>query len=258
MTVTSTPSRTGSRVRTSRPTTRPSSGRPRSSCPPGTSTVCSWRRGGRAIPGGRDCRASGTVIVASRSTASSHGTWAASPVSSRSASATRPRSRADGPSLHVQEPHLHGELAGAALHHDAGAEGARSEGSRGDHVGGHQHAPLEAHLVLRRGGAVGVEHVALVEHRVGEPRAPRRSGQVAGSVMAGSSRSRRSRPPSRRARARCGRRPAGRRCSGRGAARPGRGSGRPSPPRQAVTGSPAPGLGVPRHRRHLERSRRPR
>jgi hypothetical protein len=73
-----------------------------------------------------------------------------------------------GTSLQVQEAHLHGELAGAALHHDPGAEGVALRGVAGDHVGRHQHAPLEADLVLGRGGAVGIEHVALVEHGVGE------------------------------------------------------------------------------------------
>ena len=72
---------------------------------------------------------------------------------------------------------MHPQLGAAPVHDDVGAVGRRARrGRRATTSGGHQHAPLPAHLVLRRRGAVGVEHVALVEHRVGDRRARTRVG----------------------------------------------------------------------------------
>ena len=60
----------------------------------------------------------------------------------------------------------------------------RSLGSSAHDVLGHQHAPLPAHLVLRRAGAVGVEHVALVEHGVRDARALASDGRSPSSSRA--------------------------------------------------------------------------
>ena len=72
----------------------------------------------------------------------------------------------DRPVLHVQEPDGGPQRGGVAVDDD-GRPAPRPLGLVESHgVGRHQHAPLPAHLVLRRARAVRVEHVPLVEHGV--------------------------------------------------------------------------------------------
>ncbi len=73
----------------------------------------------------------------------------------------------DGAVLELEEAHGDGEPAASVDEH-LGAVGGGLGPVLGHDVGRHQHAPLEAHLVLHRLGAVGIEHVALVEHGVGQ------------------------------------------------------------------------------------------
>ena len=72
-----------------------------------------------------------------------------------------------GALLHLEEPsdQAHRRLS-AVDEHLAGVRRTLARVECHDRLG-HQHPPLPAHHVLRRAGPVGVEHVALVEHRVG-------------------------------------------------------------------------------------------
>ena len=152
--------------------------------------------------------------------------------------------------LHLEEPHGDPHRRGPAVdEHLAAVEGAFA-GVEGDDVLGHQHAPLPAHLVLRGGGAVGVQHVALVEHRVGQAAGAREAVGCRAHSPASSSSAAivSSQPTSPR---RPGRRPAVRRTGDRDAARPAPGSARPSPRARPTPASarPSPCARAPASRR---------
>ena len=142
------------------------------------------RRRSSPRPAGR-----GTSSTTSCSRASSQGTYVASPTSSRSTrSPPGPRRTAAGPAGSAPSAAATGSRPSSTTSvRQAGALG----GVRADGVRGHQHAPLPTHPVLRRDGPVGVEHVALVEDRVGHG-AGRRSSDVMGRLRPGSPSSSRS------------------------------------------------------------------
>ena len=74
----------------------------------------------------------------------------------------------DRPVLDVQEPHGRPHRRRLAVDHHRRPAPRPLGRVPLDRVGRHQHAPLPAHLVLRRARAVRVEHVPLVEHGVGD------------------------------------------------------------------------------------------
>ena len=134
----------------------------------------------------------------------------------------------------------------APVQEHLGAWADRSDGSAATTSGGISTPHCQRTWFFDDVGAVRVEHVALVEHRVGDPRAPRRGrqrGVIARLLEQPADRV----VPADQAVPRRGRRRAGRRSPGTAAARPGRGSARPSP-----RARPPPAAGrrllVPRHR----------